>query len=264
MIEARSGRSGSQQRQEAPFLASDPVEPEQPPASTPEVASDSFEEVEVARFDYANRDGEFQYRVVRSQFRRPDGSWVLDAKTGKPKKTFKQKSRDAAGKITWGLNGRAPCLYRWQDIERAIEAGKTILIVEGEKAAEAAVALGFEATCNSGGAGKDFLPDMLATFKGANVAILPDNDPQATKKVKERDAYGTMVEREVLRFHPDGSPVFPGQDHAEAIARQLRNVAASVKVVALPGLPLKGDIVEWLEAGGTSSAFQLRDAFAAT
>ena len=250
------GRAGSQQRQEAPFLTNEPEETEQPPASTPEGGGDVFEEVEVAHFDYANRDGEFQYRVVRFQFRRPDGSWVLDAKTGKPKKTFRQKSRDAAGKITWGLNGRAPCLYRWQDIERAIEVGKTILIVEGEKAAKAAVALGFEATCNSGGAGKDFHPDMLATFKGANVAILPDNDPQATKKVRERDEGGKVVEREELRFHPDGSPVFPGRDHAEAIAKQLRKIAASVKVVALPGLPPKGDIVEWIEAGGTSDQLE--------
>jgi hypothetical protein len=253
LIEPRHGRRDSPERQEAPLLADDLQEEEQPPANTPEAGNGAFEEVEVAHFDYANRDGEFQYRVIRYQFRRPDGSWVLDQKTGKPKKTFKQKSRDAAGNITWGLNGRAPCLYRWRDIELAIEAGKTVLIVEGEKAVQAAVDLGFEATCNSGGAGKDFHPDMLATFKGANVVILPDNDPQAKKKVREKDEDGNIVERVVPRFHPDGSPVFPGQDHAETIAKQLRKIAASVKVVALPGLPLKGDIVEWIEAGGDAS-----------
>lgn len=248
LIEAHHARSAAPQRHEVPNPANDAPEPE----SQPQASSEDVQEFEVAHWDYANRDGEFQYRVIRYHYRYPDGSTVLDPKTGKAKKTFKQKSRDASGKITFGLNGREPCLYRWQAIEQAIEAGKPIFVVEGEKAADALIALGFEATCNSGGAGKNFTETMMATFKGAHVVVLPDNDPQATKKVKEKDEYGNVTEHEVLRFHDDGRPVYPGQDHAEEVAGKVRKIAASVKVLPLPGIPLKGDVVEWIEAGGTA------------
>lgn len=248
LIEARHTHSAAPQRQEAENSTNAPSEPEMP---SQEPAGDA-QEFEVAHWDYANPDGEFQYRVIRYHYRYPDGSLVLDPKTGKAKKTFKQKSRDASGKITFGLNGREPCLYRWQAIERAIEAGKPIFIVEGEKSADALIALGFEATCNSGGAGKNFTDAIVATLKGAHVVVLPDNDPQATKKVKEKDEYGNITEKEVLRFHDDGRPVYPGQDHAEDVACKVRKIAASVKVLPLPGIPLKGDVVEWIEAGGTA------------
>lgn len=249
LIEAHHAHSAAPARQEVPQPNNEQAPPESPPA-------ENLTEVEVAHWDYTNRDGEFRYRVVRYHYRRTDGSFVADAKTGKLKKTFKQKSRDASGRITFGLNGRSLCLYRWPAIELAVAEGRTVFVVEGEKAADALIALGFEATCNSGGAGKDFHDEMVATFKGAKVVVLPDNDPQATKKVKEKDEDGNLVEREVLRFHADGSPVFPGQDHAEAVAAKLRRIATSIKVLDLPGLPLKGDVVEWIEAGGTHDELQ--------
>ena len=69
--------------------------------------------------------------------------------------------------------------------------------------------------------------------------ILPDNDPQDTKPD------GT------LKFHDDGRPVFVGKDHATYIASCLRNVAASVRILELPDLPLKGDVSDWLDAKHT-------------
>jgi hypothetical protein len=39
--------------------------------------------------------------------------------------------------------------------------------------------------------------------------------------------------------------------HAGDVARRLRGVARSVRVLRLPGLPPKGDATDWLEAGGT-------------
>ena len=243
-----SGYTNGQQRQERHAPDIDPPREEEPPTAP---AGDEIE-YEVEHDDYSNRDAEFQYRVVRYQYRRPDGSIVIDPETGKPKKTFKQKSRDAQGRITFGLNGRAPCLYRWPQIEQAIADGKTVIIAEGERAAKKAVELGWEATTNSGGAGNNFTPEMAATFRGANVVILPDNDPQATKKVRTRGENGEIVETRQPRFHKDGRPAFPGQDHAESVAAMLRGIAASVKVLNLPGLPLKGDIVEWVAAGGTA------------
>jgi len=242
------GHSDKPQRQERRETANEPSREIGPPAGP---AEDEIE-YEVEHDDYSNRDGEFQYRVIRYQYRRPDGSVVIDAESGKPKKTFKQKSRDAQGRITFGLDGRAPCLFRWPEIEQAIAEGKTVLIAEGERAARKAVELGWEATTNSGGAGNNFTAEMAETFRGASVVILPDNDPQATKKVRTRGENGKVIETRELRFHKDGRPVFPGQDHAESVASMLRHVAASVKVLHLPGIPLKGDLVEWVAAGGDS------------
>jgi AAA domain len=42
-----------------------------------------------------------------------------------------------------------------------------------------------------------------------------------------------------------------GEDHATSVARSLVGVAASVRILRLPGLPPKGDVTDWLEAGGT-------------
>ena len=56
------------------------------------------------------------------------------------------------------------------------------------------------------------------SLRGKAVAILPDND----------DA---------------------GRQHALRVAKALHGIAASVCLVELPGLPEKGDIVDWLDAG---------------
>src|SRR5262249_10222579 len=47
----------------------------------------------------------------------------------------------------------------------------------------------------------------------------------------------------------------PGHKHAHQVARSLLGVAASVSILELPGLPPKGDIVDWKAAGGTKEAF---------
>src|SRR5262249_11550468 len=54
-------------------------------------------------------------------------------------------------------------------------------------------------------------------FKDRHVYIMPDNDAQGCK-------------------------------HAEHVARNLDPVAKSVRIVELPGLPLKGDVSNWLES----------------
>jgi hypothetical protein len=53
-----------------------------------------------------------------------------------------------------------------------------------------------------------------------------------------------------------------GQKHAQDIASDLDGVAATVRVLTLPDLPPKGDIVNWLDAGGTRA--QLEESVAAT
>ena len=97
---------------------------------------------------------------------------------------------------------------------------QAIFIAEGEKAVDALVKLGVPATCSPGGAEK-WRNEYSQPLAGANVVILPDNDEA-------------------------------GERHCEAVARSLAGIAASVRVLRLPGLPTKGDAYDWVEAGGTA------------
>lgn len=98
-------------------------------------------------------------------------------------------------------------------------AAESVLVVEGEKDANNLRRLGIAATCNSGGAG-NFSAALAGWFAGKQVAILPD--------------FGE-----------------PGRDHALKMAQLLSPVAATVKILELAGLPPKGDVSDWLAAGGT-------------
>jgi hypothetical protein len=93
------------------------------------------------------------------------------------------------------------------------------LIVEGEKDADNLFAAGFAATTNSGGAGK-WTADLNRYFEGRDIHILPDNDEA-------------------------------GAGHAQQVAAALLGVARSIRIIRLPGLPPKGDVTDWLDAGGT-------------
>lgn len=143
---------------------------------------------------------------------------VRKAQTGQGR--FSQRHMDAQGKWAWGLNGAIQVPYRLPELT----AAKVVAVVEGEKDVHSMIRAGWNATCNNGGAG-NFKPELVPYFAGRHVAIFPDNDE-------------------------------PGRKHAEAVARLLGPIAASLKVVEIPGLGLKGDVSDFLAAGGTGS--QLR------
>jgi hypothetical protein len=88
-------------------------------------------------------------------------------------------------------------------------------ICEGEKDADALVKLGFVATTNSEGAA-NWTDDLNEYFRDRHVFIHEDNDDEGRKRVQR-------------------------------IARVLDGIAASVRVIRLPGLPPKGDVSDWLE-----------------
>jgi len=134
-------------------------------------------------------------------------------------KRFFQRRPDGKGGWLNGLGGVKPVLYRLPELLKAVQRGETVFIPEGEKDVDNLVRLGLAATCNPMGAGKwrDHYSNWL---KGAKVVILPDNDE-------------------------------PGRKHAQQVAQSLYGKAASVKVLELPGLPAKGDVSDWLAAGGT-------------
>jgi putative DNA primase/helicase len=139
-------------------------------------------------------------------------------------KNFKQRRPDGKGGWTWNLplNARHRFLpYRLPELQEAIALNQPVLIVEGEKDVNnARRKLGVTATCNAGGAGK-WRPEHAAHLKGADAVIIPDNDEA-------------------------------GRNHAEDVAASLHAIAARVRTLTLPNLPPKGDLSNWIEAGGTT------------
>jgi hypothetical protein len=136
-------------------------------------------------------------------------------------KDFRQRRPDPNGKEgwAWNLEGVPRVLYRLPEVLQAVAEGRPVYVVEGEKDADNLCRLGVTATTNAGGAGK-WKNVYSETLRGASVVILPDNDAA-------------------------------GRNHALQVARSLYGVAASVRVVHLPDLPPKGDVSDWLAAGGT-------------
>ena len=108
--------------------------------------------------------------------------------------------------------------YRLPQLKQAEH--DTVLIVEGEKDADALATLGLVATTNAGGAEK-WSDELNLYFQDRDVYILPDNDE-------------------------------PGERHAARISDSLAGIACEIRIVRLPGLPDKGDVSDWLAAGGTA------------
>jgi putative DNA primase/helicase len=132
-------------------------------------------------------------------------------------KAFLQRRPNGGDDWIWNLKGVERVPYRLPALLKASEA----IVCEGEKDCDNLARLGFAATTNpgSGEGGRKWPASFAQWFVGRHVRILPDNDA-------------------------------PGHKHAAAVAGKLADAAASIKVVALPGLPPKGDVSDWLAAGG--------------
>jgi hypothetical protein len=101
-----------------------------------------------------------------------------------------------------------------------------VFCTEGERDADALVALGLCATCNAGGAGK-WQVGYTSALTGANVVVIADKDA-------------------------------PGRSHAAMVLEALTGKATSVRVLELPdrdGHPVK-DAADWIAAGGTAAELQ--------
>ena len=148
---------------------------------------------------------------------------------------FRPRRPDGKGGWIWDLKHVRRVLYRLPELIGAVKAGERVLVCEGEKDAETAVKLGYAATTMPGGVGK-WVKEYDEFFRGADVVVVSDNDPQL-KDPKTSE----------LKFHPDGAPVLPGQDHAAKVAKRLAKVAAQVRVIMFE----VKDFTEWVAAGGT-------------
>lgn len=132
-------------------------------------------------------------------------------------KNFRQRRPDDKGGWLYNMNDVEALPYNL--IGMLENPGAPVFVVEGEKCADRLIKLGLVATTNHGGS-KNWRPELNRYFQGRNVVVIPDND-QA------------------------------GQAHADVVVGQLYGVTGALKRLELPGVPEKGDVIDWLFKGGT-------------
>jgi 5S rRNA maturation endonuclease (ribonuclease M5) len=168
-----------------------------------------------AVYDYRDEQGALLFQVLRTA-----------------DKQFRQRVPDPTAKSgwTWRLGDVRRVLYRLPELVAAVEEGREVWIVEGEKDVHALERAGVTATCNSGGAGK-WRPEYAAFLIEASVTIVADRDG-------------------------------PGQAHARHVAQELTGIASSVRVVEAAegkdvadhlaaGLALEQVVVVWTDTADT-------------
>jgi hypothetical protein len=176
---------------------------------------------------WPSRDGQWELRHTKWQT--PDGDtpfpWYYRRKGSSDKfeKCGKYKGGDQS--IFKVLPGARALMYGTENLE----ISDVILLVEGEKDVDSLTDIGLPAV-TIGGASEKFDAQRAELLEGKTVAILPDND----------DA---------------------GRKAAAVWATGLLQYARTVGIVELPGLEEKGDVSDWIEAGGTRD--QLIEAMAA-
>ena len=130
-------------------------------------------------------------------------------------KTYRPISRNSDSSWFCGAMPTLRPLYRLPFI-RELGDDDIVWITEGEKAADACVSIGLEATTSPGGSQSPHKADWKP-LRGRDCVILPDNDK-------------------------------PGLKYAYAVRDILFDVGVrSVKILRLPGLPDKGDVCDFLQ-----------------
>lgn len=131
---------------------------------------------------------------------------------GKPIKTFRQRRPDGNGGFVFNLDGIEPVIYNLPRVIQEARLGGLVIVVEGERKADALNRRGFCATTSPCGAGK-WKNEFSDYLIGARVMILPDNDT-------------------------------PGREHARQVADSLREKARSVHIVTPPSINEGEDILD--------------------
>ena len=133
--------------------------------------------------------------------------------------------RNTAGGYVYSINGIEKTLFKLGRVKKAIQAGKPVFLVEGEKDVQTLEKLGYAAT-TAGGA-SDWRPEFANYFTGAKeVVILPDND----------EAGMALAEKEAKDIYP----------------------VAPVKIVTAIniGMPKKADISDFFLLGNTTQKLE--------
>ncbi len=181
----------------------------------------------VCWYDYRDASGAVLYRKLR--FRHADG----------PGKTFIQVTPARDGTPRWEFgrasNGVGEALYNLPEVLAAARAGGEVWIVEGEKDADTARALGLAATTNADGAGH-WRPELAGALRGCSrVTVIADGDPD---------------EEEAKRRDPKAREWQQGQRHATDICDSLEALGIPWRALTLPpsaGYACK-DLTDWVTA----------------
>jgi hypothetical protein len=123
-------------------------------------------------------------------------------------KTFRQCGADGNSWKVTNIKPKVP-----YNLQAVIEADE-VFLVEGEKDVQSLAKLSLVGSCNVAGA-EHWTPDLNEHFSGKNVYLIPDNDG-------------------------------PGKKHVVKVYENLKDIAASIKLIELPGLPEHGDFSDWL------------------
>jgi hypothetical protein len=181
-------------------------------------SDDKVSKIVVASFEYHDEEGKLLFVVDRVQYQNPDGTWVL--KEGKPEKKFAQRRPDPnrKGKWLYNVEGVRVVPYRLPELIEAIANEHVVYICEGEAKCDLLANWNLAATCNSQGAGK-WRTEHAEFLRNASVILVPDNDGA-------------------------------GWEHINKVGATLVGIAKSIRVLVLPDLPVKGDVIDWAKAGG--------------
>lgn len=145
------------------------------------------------KYCYCTKDNELSYLKIRTDNSDGRKSFVFQKPCG-----------------TNGIQGIKHLLYNLPDILKS----ETVYFVEGEKCADALIALGYSATTLDSGANSNWQPEFSEWLKGKEVIILPDNDE-------------------------------PGMKYA----RTVKNGVPWAVIKILPDLDEKEDVFDWLQKG---------------
>ena len=148
------------------------------------------------------------------------GELVLQVLRYRPK-AFRQRRPDPnkPGEFINSVGDLVRPMYRTPELVAA-DTAEPVFLVEGEKDVDRLLSLGLVATTTAQGADGWPLSDH-GLLAGRHVVLMPDND--------------------------DSGCLYAGM-----AGRDLSGKAASLRLLQLPGLPPKGDVSDWLDAGGTA------------
>ncbi|MGE0775201.1 MAG: AAA family ATPase [Sphingomonadaceae bacterium] len=139
------------------------------------------------------------------------------------KKRFVAQRPDGKGGWINGLGDIPRVLYRADEVEAA-DISAPVYLVEGERKADKLASWGLIGTAVAFGA-KGWKRHYADALAGRTVVILPDNDDE-------------------------------GRGFAERAKADLESAGSKAVILTLPGLPTKGDIIDWSANG--HSAFDLK------
>ena len=164
-------------------------------------------------------------------YRAADRTVLYETVRTEPKGFFPRHPEPSGGAMVTGLHGvrdRVP--YHLPEL--LAEPTRAVFWVEGEKDADRLTSAGLLATTTIGGA-KSYRRHALAYaehFRGRPlVAVITDRDDD-------------------------------GRAYAAEVASSLFEVGAGVRLIELPGLPLKGDVSDWPDGGHTVEELLARKA----